>query len=110
MQAIGATRVQPLRVNLPTRGLRHSFVQALQTEVDRPLTVRFNARHTRESGVFSRLLLTVSGFMILWFSVALALRLRSSQPDRNGFRRAASVPDQTTTCPPMPGRIDTRPG
>lgn len=97
MQAIGATRVQPLRVNLPTRGLRHSFVQALQTEVDRPLTVRFSVRHTRETGGFSRLVLAGSGFLILWFLTALALRFRSPEADDDGFRRSASVPDRTTT-------------
>ncbi|HYV27377.1 MAG TPA: hypothetical protein VFA77_07580, partial [Candidatus Eisenbacteria bacterium] len=31
-QELGVARVQPIRVNLPTRGLRHAFTQVLQTE------------------------------------------------------------------------------
>jgi hypothetical protein len=80
IQAIGVTRVQPLRVNLPTRGLRHSFTQVLQTEVDKPLTVQFTARNTRETGSFKRVVLSIAGFAALWIAVGIAVFLRPSAP------------------------------
>jgi hypothetical protein len=80
-QAIGITRVQPLRVNLPTRGLRHSFTQVLQTEVDKPLTVQFTARNTRETGSLRRFTLWVAAFAVLWIGAGIAVFLRPPRPE-----------------------------
>ncbi|MCI0351918.1 MAG: hypothetical protein L0Z53_21060, partial [Acidobacteriales bacterium] len=70
-QAVSATQVQPLRVNLPTRGLRHSFTQVLQTEVQKPLTIQFEARSTETVGWFKRALWSIAGFAALWIFVAI---------------------------------------
>ena len=71
-QAVSVTRVTPLRVNLPTRGLRHSFVQVLQTEVDKPLTIRLSAVNESEAGWFMLTALGAAGFALTWL-VATAL-------------------------------------
>jgi hypothetical protein len=42
-QEVMATRVQPLRVNLPIHGLHYTFTQVLQTEGGKPMTVRLFA-------------------------------------------------------------------
>jgi hypothetical protein len=81
MQAIGVAPLQPLRVNLPTRGLRHSFTQVLQTETDKPLTVRLTAQHTRKSGSFRRLLFWITGFTALWIGVRIGVGFRSPRPE-----------------------------
>ena len=44
---VTVTKVQPLRANLPTRGVRLSFSQPLQTEVNKPMTVEFAATFLR---------------------------------------------------------------
>ena len=75
-QALAESRVAPLRVNLPTRGLRYSFVQVLQTEPDKPLRIRFHARSDRESGWFRQILFWLGGFGALWWGCGLALALR----------------------------------
>ena len=80
-QAVAVTRVQPLRVTLPTRGIRHTFSQVLQTGVDKPLTVTLRAKSTREMGWFARIGLWVGGFLALWISCACAV----------GFRRPARL-------------------
>lgn len=72
-QSVSVTRVQPLRVNLPTRGLRHSFSQVLQTEIGKPLTLEFEAQATRHAGVLRPLLTWVGGFLALWLLAAIAL-------------------------------------
>jgi len=46
-QEVAVAKVRPLRVNLPTRGLRHSFAQVLQTETGKPMLVSFTADNTR---------------------------------------------------------------
>jgi hypothetical protein len=82
-QAVVANRAQPLRANLPTRGLRHSFTQVLQTEVDKPLQIRFSARNDRETGWGKTGLLLVGGFLGLWAASALVLarqRTRLTSP------------------------------
>ena len=78
-QLVAENRVAPLRANLPTRGLRYSFIQALQTETDRPLTIRLHARNDHHTGWFTRLIQFGFGFLLLWIAAALALRLRPSR-------------------------------
>jgi len=75
-QAVAVGRVSLLRVNLPTRGIRHSFAQVLQTEVNRPLTVEFGARNERKTGWFKTALLWGGGFLGLWFLAFLAIVFR----------------------------------
>jgi hypothetical protein len=79
-QALAETRVAPLRVNLPTRGLRYSFVQALQTEPDKPLVIRLHARNERERGWAQTTWLWLGGFALVWVFAAavLAARRRTS--------------------------------
>jgi hypothetical protein len=76
-QQVAVARVTPLRVNLPTRGLRHSFAQVLQTEVNKPLTIIFSASNDREIGWFKKTLLWSGGFVALWIVAGLALLFRA---------------------------------
>ena len=78
-QLVAENRVAPLRANLPTRGLRYSFIQALQTETDRPLTIRLHARNEARTGWFTRFIQYGLGFVVLWIGAALALRLRPTR-------------------------------
>jgi type II secretory pathway pseudopilin PulG len=78
-QAVAEKIVAPLRVNLPTRGLRYAFVQVLQTETDKPLVIRLRAQSERDTGWFRRLLWGVSGLVALWIAVAVIVRLRPTR-------------------------------
>ncbi|MEN9678429.1 MAG: hypothetical protein RIS76_4325, partial [Verrucomicrobiota bacterium] len=80
-QAVAVSRVTPLRVSLPTRGLRHTFVQVLQTEVDRPLTVSFDTRNERETSWFKTGLLWAGGFLGLWLLAFLSTTLRPAKSE-----------------------------
>ncbi len=80
-QAVAVGRVTPLHVNLPTRGIRHTFGQVLQTEVDRPLSVEFHARNERATGVFKTILLWGGGFLGLWALALIALVFRPAPKD-----------------------------
>jgi hypothetical protein len=75
-QAVAVTRVTPLRVNLPTRGLRHSFVQVLQTEVNKPLTITLRAANDRQMGWLKTASLWMGGFIALWIFAAAATFVR----------------------------------
>lgn len=77
-QAVAVTRVTPLRVNLPTRGLRHGFVQVLQTEVNKPLSVRFTASNDRRSGWLISAARWIGAGLTLWLLAAVALLFRSN--------------------------------
>ncbi|PYI88337.1 MAG: hypothetical protein DME26_03790, partial [Verrucomicrobia bacterium] len=46
-QDLAVAKVQPIRVSLPTRGLRHAFTQVLQTKEGKPLTIRLVASNSR---------------------------------------------------------------
>ena len=70
-QELVVTTVQPLRVNLPTRGLRHSFTQVLQTSGGKAMTIKFNAGNTTRPSWFKILLLAAGSFLALWLVVAL---------------------------------------
>jgi len=75
-QQVTVARVAPLRVNLPTRGLRYAFAQVLQTELRKPMTIQFHAANVRQAGWFSRLGLGLLGFLALW-GVVGAFRRRA---------------------------------
>lgn len=78
VQAVATPRLQPLRITLPTRGLRHSFTQVLQTEIGKPLTVEFKATHARRSSPLTRFTLAVLGFLALWLAAATCLLFRTT--------------------------------
>jgi hypothetical protein len=64
-QQLGVTRVQPLRINLPTRGIHHAFVQVLQTDLKKPLTIELKAGNASKMNWFSCLLGCAAGFVVL---------------------------------------------
>ncbi len=70
-QEIAVTKVQPLHVNLPTRGQLHSFSQVLQTEVGKPMTIRLVADNAKTVNWWSRGVLSLAGFLALWGLVAI---------------------------------------
>ena len=70
-QEVAVAKVRPLRVNLPTRGLRHSFTQVLQTETGKAMTVSFHAENTKDVNWLGRIAVGVVGFLALWVVVAV---------------------------------------
>jgi hypothetical protein len=79
-QQVAVAKVAPLRVNLPTRGVRYSFGQVLQTELHKPMTIRLLAENTKVPSWTSRIGLSVLGFGVLWVIVAGLNRRKSEQP------------------------------
>ena len=77
-QEVAVAKVLPLRVNLPTHGVRHVFTQVLQTEVKAPMKVSFDAINTRSTSWPTRIGLSVAGFAALWLLVSTALARRHS--------------------------------
>jgi len=69
-QEVVAARVQPLRVNLPIRGLRYGFTQVLQTGVNKPMTIQFQATSGKTTNWLGRIGLGLMGFVMLWALVA----------------------------------------
>jgi hypothetical protein len=78
-QQVAVKKVAPLRVNLPTRGVRYSFGQVLQTELRKPMTIRLLAENTKVPSWTSRIGLTVLGFGVLWIIVAGLNRKKIAQ-------------------------------
>ena len=78
-QEIAAPKIQPLRVNLPTRGVRLAFAQVLQTEIRKPMTIQFTATNTRFIPWPTRLLGGGLGFLALWALAAWILRQSSAR-------------------------------
>jgi hypothetical protein len=74
-QEIVAAKVQPLRVNLPVRGLHFAFTQVLQTESGRPMTIQLFAASTRAVSWPMRGLTAAGAFLMLWALVAVVSRL-----------------------------------
>jgi hypothetical protein len=70
-QEVAGTKVRPLRVNLPTRGQKLDFSQALQTETGRPLTIRLQATSTRLTPWLLYVEILCGAFALLWITVAL---------------------------------------
>jgi len=75
-QEVASATVRPLRVNLPTRGLRHSFSQVLQTEVGKPMLVSFVASSAKAARWPTRIGLLTLSFAGLWAIVNWALTHR----------------------------------
>ena len=69
-QQVAVAKVAPLHVNLPTRGIRYSFSQVLQTELRKPMTIRLLAENTKAPSWATRCLVAVVGFGVLWLIVA----------------------------------------
>ncbi|MBI2927710.1 MAG: hypothetical protein HYY24_18595, partial [Verrucomicrobia bacterium] len=76
-QEVAVAKVRPLRVHLPATGLRHSFAQILQTEIGKPMSIRFLAANAKAPSWTARIAGIVLGFVVLWAVVALALRRRT---------------------------------
>jgi hypothetical protein len=81
-QEIATAKVQPLRVNLPTRGLSYTFTQVLQTEINKPMTIRLLATSAKIGHRPARLGLALAGFLALWGIVVAALRAARRQPEQ----------------------------
>ena len=69
-QEVAVAKVRPLRVNLPTRGLRHAFAQVLQAEPGKPMTVSFIAENAKMVNWPKRVATGLAGFLALWVVVA----------------------------------------
>ncbi|HKQ38502.1 MAG TPA: hypothetical protein VJ063_10525, partial [Verrucomicrobiae bacterium] len=78
-QEVTVAKVQPLRVNLPTRGLRLSFTQVLQTEINKPMTIQFRAANTEHIGWLKPTLNAIAGFLLLWIMTASMFKRRASE-------------------------------
>jgi hypothetical protein len=77
MQQLAVAHVQPLHVNLPTRGLHHAFTQVLQTEVNKALSIQFTAANTQSGGLFRQAFGWALALLVLWVIVKILL---SRQP------------------------------
>jgi hypothetical protein len=69
-QEVSATKVRPLHVNLPLRGLRYAFTQVLQTEENKPMTIELSAVNTKAGNWLKRAGMGLAGFLALWGLVA----------------------------------------
>ena len=78
-QEVATTTVRPLRVNLPMRGLRHSFSQILQTEVGKPMLVSFVASNAKAVNWPARIGLAVLVFVGFWAATNQMLGQRKAQ-------------------------------
>ncbi len=75
-QELAVERVRPLRVNLPISGLHQAFTQVLQTEIEKPLTIKFTATNTQTGSLARQFLGAGLALFVLWAVVkALLLRL-----------------------------------
>ena len=77
-QQVAVTKVAPLHVNLPTRGVRYSFSQVLQTELNKPMTIRLLAENTKVPSWTTRFFLAVLCFGVLWAIVATLNRRKTA--------------------------------
>jgi hypothetical protein len=77
-QQVAVAKVAPLHVNLPTRGIRYSFSQVLQTELRKPMTIRLLAENTKVPSWTTRVGLSVLGFAVLWAFVAALNRRKTA--------------------------------
>ena len=75
-QEIVTTRVQPLHVNLPLRGVRVGFAQVLQTEGGHAMTVQLQAENRKAVNWPSRGLKIAAAFAALWALAAWVSRLK----------------------------------
>ncbi len=77
VQRVAVARIAPLRVNLPTRGVRYGFAQVLQTEPLKPMTLRLTAQNTTVPSWTARAALALVGFGLLWLLVVLFSNART---------------------------------
>lgn len=77
-QQLAVAKVTPLHVTLPARGVRYSFTQVLQTEVNKPMTIGLFATNTRTPNWLGRLGLGAASFVLLWVLMSLAARRRET--------------------------------
>jgi len=77
-QQLAVAKVTPLHVNLPARGVRQSFSQVLQTEVNRPMTVTLFAANTKSPNWPGRIGIGAGVFLVLWLVMALTVRRREA--------------------------------
>jgi hypothetical protein len=73
-QELGLAKVQPIRVSLPTRGLRHGFTQVLQAEAGKPMTIRLMAANEKVVSWPGRVAAGLGGFLLLWIIIAVLTR------------------------------------
>ncbi len=73
-QELASVRPEPLHVNLPTRGVRLAFQQVLQTEIRKPMTIRFDAASTKTPRWTHRIGLVAAGFLLIWILTAWIVR------------------------------------
>jgi hypothetical protein len=78
-QELNVAAVQPIRVALPTRGLRHSFTQVLQTEIGKPMTVHLLASNTHAINWVNRIVGPIAAFLVLWGIVTLITNRANSR-------------------------------
>jgi prepilin-type processing-associated H-X9-DG protein len=78
-QEVATAKVRPLRVNLPTRGVRFSFAQVLQTETGKPMQVSFKADNSKTVSWPRRIGGGMLGFGVLWALVAF-VTARAGKP------------------------------
>ncbi len=75
-QQLAVAKVTPLHVNLPARGVRYSFTQVLQTEINKPMTVGLSAENTKTPSWLGRLGLGATVFALLWVLMSVVARRR----------------------------------
>lgn len=73
-QEVEVAKVRPLRINLPTRGLRHAFTQVLQIEAGKPMTIRMTAENTKTVSWTGRLAAGAAALVVLWMGVVVITR------------------------------------
>lgn len=77
-QQLAVAKVTPLHVNLPTRGVKFTFTQVLQTEVNKPMTVTLLAENAKTPSWVRRFGLVLAGFVVLWTMMAVVARRREA--------------------------------
>jgi hypothetical protein len=77
-QEVVAAKVQPLRVNLPLRGLHYTCTQVLQTEGGKPMTINLYAVSNQLVNWPTRLLGAGVVFLFLWGLVISLSRITSA--------------------------------
>ncbi|MHB8519503.1 MAG: type II secretion system protein [Limisphaerales bacterium] len=77
-QQLAVAKVTPLHVNLPARGVRYSFTQVLQTEVNKPMTIGLFAENTKTPNWLGRLGLGAASFVLLWVLMSVVARRREA--------------------------------
>ena len=75
-QQLAVAKVTPLHVNLPARGVRYSFTQVLQTEINKPMTIGLFAENTKTPSWLGRLAVGTTAFVLLWVLMSVVARRR----------------------------------